>query len=79
MRYGLEASPVQSGQQHAGVAVADERLMSGRFRQPAHDRLYHAARAVTAPREPHRVETHVVGDVEKCLCARLVITREMSV
>ena len=67
------------GQQRAGIAVAQVGFAPGRLRQPAHDRLDHAAGAVAAAREPHRVEAFVVGDVEKGLRARVIVAREMSV
>ena len=66
-------------QQHTGITVTDIGFSSRRLRQPAHDRFRHAAGAITAAREPHRVVTLVVGDVEKGLCARFVIAGEMSV
>ena len=79
VRHGREPGPIQSGQQRAGIAVAEVGFASGCLRQPADDRLDHAAGAVTAARKPHRVEAVVVGDIEKRLRARLVVAREMSV
>ena len=71
--------PVERGQQHAGIAVAQVGLAPRRRRQPAEDRLGHAAGAVAAAREPHRVEAVVVGDVEEGPRARVVVAGEMSV
>ena len=65
MRHGLEPGPVQGGKQHTGITVAHIGFSSRLLRQPAHDRFHHAAGAVTAAREPHRVVALVVGDVEK--------------
>src|SRR5215467_8012714 len=79
MRYGLEPSPVQRSEQDTGIAIAHVGFSSGRLSQPAHDRFHHAARAVAATREPHRVVALVVSDIEEGLRARFVIAGEMSV
>ena len=79
MRHGLEPGPVQSGKQRAGIAITQIGFSSGRLLQPAHHRLYHAARAVTAAGEPHRVGVVVIGDLEEGPRAGLVIAREMPV
>ena len=52
---------------------------SGRLRQLTHDRFRHAAGTIPAAREPHRVVTLVVGDIEEGLCTRFVIAGKMSV
>src|SRR5262245_35976930 len=78
MRHGLETSLVQSSEHYTGITVTDVGFSSGRLPQPAHDRFHHAAGAITATREPDRVVTLVVGNVEKGLCARFVIAGEMS-
>ena len=79
MRYGLEPTPVQGSEQYTGITVAYVGFSSGRLRQLTHDRFRHAAGPVPATREPHRVVTLVVGDIEEGLCARFVIAGKMSV
>ena len=79
VHHGVEPGPIQSGKQHAGITVAHVGFSPGRLRQSAGDRLHDAAGAVAAAREPDRVVTLVVGDVEERLCACFVITRKMSV
>jgi hypothetical protein len=79
MRHGLEASLVQGGEQYTGIAIAHVSLSSGQLSQPAHDGLYYPARAVTAPREPYRVTTCVISNIEKGACSLYVIAGEMAV
>jgi hypothetical protein len=76
--HGRESGSVQGRKQHASIAVAHISLSAGRLHQPRHDRLDHAARSVSAAREPDRVVAFVVGDVEEGLRARFVIACEMS-
>ena len=76
MSHAVKPGAVQSGKQHAGIAVAQIGLSPRRLRQPGHDLFDHAARAVSAAREPDRVEALVVGDVEKGLRAGFVVTRQ---
>ena len=79
MRHRIEAGAIERRKQHTAIAVAQIGFPSGRSRQSGHDGLHHAAGAVTAAREPHRVVTFVIGDVEEGLCARFVIAGEMPV
>ncbi len=68
---------VQTGQQGAGIAVAQIELVPGGVGQLRHHALGNPARAVAAAREPQGVEIRVVGDFQKCPRAGRVIAGEM--
>jgi hypothetical protein len=76
--HGRESGAVQSGKQHASITIAHIGLSSGGLHQLGRDRLDHAARSVSAAREPDRVVTSIVGDFQEGLRARFIVAREMS-
>src|SRR6266568_770018 len=67
VRHGLEARPIEAGEQHPGITVAEIGFSPGRFGQPAQDRVRHAAGTVAAAGAPDRVIALVIGDLEKGL------------
>ena len=79
VRDGLEARPIQTGEQRPGIAVAQIGLAPGGLGQSAQDRFRHPTGAVAPARAPDRVIALVIGDLEESPGPRCVVAGEMPV